>query len=681
MATHVVRLRTLYGVWETCGVDRLRGISPENLQIEANAYGADKASFDLRRDPGGIYPDLTAFTPVTIDVDQERVFKGRISETPAQDGSSPSINVQCEGDQYRLDDDLYRRVYVHTALSGYQDLRSFASADLTKAHAGGSVSSSEGIATISWEDGTVVPAAGTVGVMLDLGIGQTASRIVMEWESSNNAAAVTCYVRGSDSEEPIAVGPYDNAFSFAMNSGASGTSSGTLATSRRYVAVLLYHSAGATLTADIYLKIKSIKVFADAAWETGNESILKASDVVKDARDRATVFISSSDERIESTSFSLPEFAPSEHQTARAIINAANIYHDYLFQVDNQGRLVFEQKPSTPIFEAGNWAGTEFTDASNNNGDEIYNRVLLTGEDAAGAPLLVERYATDVAGSLFPHPISTPSLSNPSFTTNTTGWTATTNLTLSRDTGSYDSSPASMLITPAAPYIGTVTAAFTGTFEAGLTYQLKFKAVAASARYLAVYFGEYNTDYAYTSASLSTSWDTVTLTWVPSSDCSSATVTLFNFPGTAGAAAFHVDTFELYQIAPTLVDKHGFRRTKVLQMSSPTTAAAATQIADTWLTNHYRSQLKGSIKVTAGGIRQVIGGGEVKPHQLLNQVGQLVRLTHRLDPDDGSRGRIGRIVAVKYVHNDPSATVELDNERQSFEALLSRYALIAGQVR
>jgi hypothetical protein len=118
----IVRLEALDGVWETCGVDRLRGLHPQGIQPTWNDWGPDGLSFQLHRDPGAIYPDLSAFTPCEVEIGGRVIWDGRVRETPSDDNA---ISVQGLGWQYHLDDDTYERVYVHTRLTDWQDLRSY----------------------------------------------------------------------------------------------------------------------------------------------------------------------------------------------------------------------------------------------------------------------------------------------------------------------------------------------------------------------------------------------------------------------------------------------------------------------------------------------------------------------------------------------------------------------------
>src|SRR3954452_24134939 len=146
-----IRVQVLGGTWEVIGADRYRGVSAEGVQFTANEAGYDTASFTLRRDPSAVHPDLLAWTPVEIWVAGVLAWDGRVKETPAQEGADFSLNVQCEGWQYHLDDDVYSQTYVQTRLSDWVDYRSLPTAvlGLTQAYAGGQVNSGQALALVA----------------------------------------------------------------------------------------------------------------------------------------------------------------------------------------------------------------------------------------------------------------------------------------------------------------------------------------------------------------------------------------------------------------------------------------------------------------------------------------------------------------------------------------------------
>lgn len=388
----VIRCDPLDGVWQTLGTDRYRGIVAESIEASANPWGPDQLSFMVKTvEPAALRPDLLPYTPVELEVDGMLVWSGRVKARPS---TEQEHSVQCEGLQYHLDDDVLDRVWVHTRLGDYRDTRTFLTAPLGSFTVAGQVATDGGAIAIGWPNGAVVAITTCVGVTLDLGPSSTAKRLVMTWNSSNNDANAVFFARACDSEDPI-FGTSNDFFSFAMNSGASGTSTGTVATARRYVHLFLIHSGSAgTLGADVQLQIKTVQVFRDTAYESGNASILMADTVIKDARALAPL-LSQSDDYITAGTFAIPEAATQGYQSPREIIEWANAYENFRTKVGGPqlSHLVYDVKPTLPLFEVGEWSGAEFADASV-SGEEIYSRALVDGSGPDGARIVSSQTQT-----------------------------------------------------------------------------------------------------------------------------------------------------------------------------------------------------------------------------------------------------------------------------------------------
>ena len=130
---------------------------------------------------------------------------------------------------------------------------------------------------------------------------------------------------------------------------------------------------------------------------------------------------------------------------------------------------------------------------------------------------------------------------------------------------------------------------------------------------------------------------------------------------------------------PTLVDRRGFRRTHVLPVKSSLTEPLGQQIGDIWLRAHRTTPLKGTVKLSGdGAVRDILTGRDIGPEELLSMTGDLMRLSHRIDPDTGGQGRDGRIAEVRYDPRTDEATVTLDSRRNSVDALLERLAVVVG---
>jgi hypothetical protein len=663
-----VRLSTLDGVWEVGGVDRRRGIVPENVRVEADRWGPSKASFDLRRDPVRPWPDLGAYTPVEIEIGGVVVWDGRIAETPSRSGGDMVINCQCVGWQYHLDDDLYERTYVHTRMADWRDMRSLLEVNLALAWAA-PVISTDGTITINIPNGTVVPAGARAGVVLDVGVDSEAKRVVVDYETSANDASASIYFTATDGDDVGAVAS-DSSSPTGLNTG-SGTKTHTFTTTYRKLFIYFHRSATVTYTGDVWIKLTSIKVFTDAAYESGNESILKAPVVIEDALDRGTLLLSADRSQIDpdaTITFNIPDLAPDGPKTPREIWDGVNAWHDYQSKIDIGRRPVFRPQPAAPRVKVGAWSPMEDEDPSANSGEEIYNRVLVTGQTPAGEPVRVERTAGQQSDARV-EVLSNPAPNNPSFDTNTTSWTGVT-----RDTASFDSAPASGAIAAGATAVET----FTGTFAKGKTYALSFAAL-ITAGGLVVTFGDHAAgDIAtYRAPLIDGVWTGgYAIAWTPRASRTGVTVRFTN----DGSASANIDSLALKAANPTLVDRRNFRRTKELQVRSalPSDGAAAAQIGDVWLQGHKLTPFKGSVKIVGDeAVREILTDASVPAERLLLMTGELLRFDDRLNPDDGSHGRDGRMANVAYEANTNELTVALDNTRSNFEALLNRLDVVS----
>lgn len=684
MSDVTVRLQALDGAWETCGADRARGVWPENVELTSDRWGPKTASFDLKRDPKSTWPDLGAFTPVEIEVDGVLRWSGRVAQTPVRDDLDSVISVQCEGWQAHLDDDLYERAYVHTRLSDWKDQRSFLTADLTKCKAAWQVTQDHGLTIMLPQ--AAVQAANDMGcVTLDLGPGGSGKRVVLTYDWKNvSGIAFDLRVDGGDAEAQASAAE-TSVIAAALADGGSGsavTASGTFTTARRYVHIRLASGYAATLTGDVWVRITSVQVFADTAYESGGASVLKSDVVVEDALQQATILLDSDRSLIDAGTFNIPEFSMSAPRTPRQTWEAVDAFEDRMKKIDVRRRPVYTAKPSTPEVEVGAFTAMSFEDSAANDGGEVYSRVTVAGEQPDGTPLRVTREQAQQPGvqtSL----IAAPAAANPSFDTNTTGWTATGS-TITRDTGTYDSSPAAGRWdnTGAADNLSVgdqLSASFTGTFRAGVPYVLSFRIRASAAISLGVHarFGDVTAgDNVFQSLELAaTTWTTVMLSWTPTAHRTSV---VFDLTHMASGRYYHVDSLSLASAAPTIVDRRGFRRSKTLDVGFALTQSAAQQIADKWLVSHQRTPSKGTLKLT-GPARHILTGQPVQPEALLDRTDHLIRLSDRIDPDTGAVGRDVRIAEVSVRPETREATVQLDSTRGGFDALLARLDVVLGQ--
>lgn len=684
-----IRLEALNGQWETCGADRAIGVDAESVVCTADGWGPKTASFTLKRTVIALWPDLSAYTPIEIEIGGVIVWEGRIAETPVKDGAEQQINVQGEGWQAQLDDDVFLHTYVHSKLSDWKDARSFTNADLTKWLTAPQVQAGSGAITLSFPQGSsVIENVTWVGVILDLGPGAVAKRVVLEVAEGSFAAGNYVLVcRGADNVgELTGTEPeFDQAF-FSDPATIAGATAGSFTSTHRYVAIMI-HRTGATgsETADRHLKLTAIKVFSDTTYESGNLSVLTGDVIEKDALERGTLLLSTDYTQIAARSFHIPDFIIAKASTPREVIEAANAYYNYITKLLVGRRFSSQPRPTAPLLEIGSWSQADTEDTSANSGAEIYDRALIEATGTDGSPLVVERSAGQQPGaSPTAYGITTPAPENPSFAVNTATWSITGAAgTLTRDTTVFNTAPASGRVnaTPKAfDNAAHLTETLSGTFKHGITYKLTVQVKTGAMPTPAVLVGELGTAGDYATAGLSltpeSAFQQFTITWTPTEDRTGVTLRLAAEYGAAGAATLWVDDVVLYVLKPTLIDRRGFRRTKVIQMSSAITQAEGNQLGDIFLQSHMTTPFKGSASLSPGSIRRVLGGQPVHPSQLLLYTQQLIRLGNLIDPDTGGIGRNGMIAEVSYDHKTQRAQVTLDDPRNNFDALLQRLAVV-----
>lgn len=677
----VIRIQALSGVWETVGADRWLGVVPENVRFDSNDWGPNKCSFVLRRPPGRAFPDLATWAPVTVEVAGRLAWDGRIQETPTNDGTDPVISVQCEGWQYHLDDDVYAPMYIQTKMTGFVDYRTLPTADLSIFTTAWGVTVGDGAITLSGSNSITVAASNEAAVLLDLGPGNGARTISVDALSSYNTNAFYLYIVGHDTSDVLAgVGREDWIAALLMNDASWGsannvvTRTATVTKPHRYITIGLWNPAfSGTLGAEHYFTIRGFRAFADPAYQSGGDSIMTSDVIVRDVLAH-TAFLTDTT-GVSDGGFEVPEFAPGALQSHRELLSAANAYDNYDLRVALGRRVVYAPRPPAPIYEIGEWSGADFQDASA-SGDTIYNHVIVQGTGPDNAPLTVERTTAEALPDLpyAPPPAPAPTIPNPYFNVDASGWTITAG-TLTRTTtaGQYHTGPGGGVYTGS----GDVYAAFTGTFKRGTTYVVTFQAMNTTGfGLITTLFGnEVTGDRTVTPDFVVPGpFMTYAVYWTPKATTSTATFRI-RWPQ---AYALYFDTVQLYSSRATLADRFGFVRTTILPVGLGLTTYAGTRFADLFLASHRTVPFRGGLNVVGrGGVRQVFGGAAVHPAHI--QGGQLLRCSHRADPDTGGWGRTGRVATVAYDHDAISSAVSLDENRAGFEALVARMSIIQGQ--
>lgn len=292
-----VRLKTLDGRWETVGASRLRGITPENIALSSNQHGSDTARFVLKRNPGVIWPDLSAFTPCEIDDDGVTVWSGRVWETPSKEGSDQQISIEGRGWQYHLDDEPITDPFVKTRYTA-KDARQVLSANLQYFVTSGMVTTDpNGDVVVGFGKGTEIKNQDTACAIFDLGPNYQYFRPYMFIELESNLgpdAAFYCYVRAHNSPDPHSTGGIDY-YDLSIDNwntlprGQKKEINFVASDARRYISVFVYYGPGAgTATDEFTVKVKEFRVFAYGAYKDAvKESALRASDVITESVKRS----------------------------------------------------------------------------------------------------------------------------------------------------------------------------------------------------------------------------------------------------------------------------------------------------------------------------------------------------------------------------------------------------------
>lgn len=396
MRDAVVRVRPPGESWMVIGRDVAPGVTPEDLVLAANTSGPDQATFTVKRDSTLPWRDLLPYGEIDVEVEGcGLVWGGRIqSAAPTESG----WHVTCRGWQYHLDDDVTKRLYAHSRLSDWQDVRSWPTADNTW---GNTMNPTTGPRmTFTAPGGQAQPnatAGGRSGLYLDGGYTGAIARVVIPWTASANSADFAAYLLESDTD-PASTATYTMITNLAAT---SGTFTRTLAAPRRYVTVLVNNDTVSPITPSgivVSWTSPGVMAFRAAGYESGGQSVLRASDVVRDAAGMCPL-LSTDLSLVQTTGLidagarGIPHLTTENaYETPRQIMQRANAYHDWLLGVGADRRVYFRPRVATARAVLGGWSGTTFQDAGD-QGDELYNRVIVDTTDQAGRPMQVVRTA------------------------------------------------------------------------------------------------------------------------------------------------------------------------------------------------------------------------------------------------------------------------------------------------
>ena len=680
-----IRVQARDGRWETLGVDRQPGIHPQGISPSWSAWGPDRLSFTIARNPELNHHDLAAFTPIEYlpRGDDHVTWSGRIIDTPGATAETNTITVLAHGDQYRLDDDPYQHVYAHDDLTAWRISKTHPTADIGPGrddHQASKVETGTGAIVLGWDKDAWLATAGPVraGVYLDMGANARARRIIVTYESSNNDAGMDLAVVFSD--RPKATGlPAEWPAAIVNNAGAGGTIDFTCPQTSgfRYVHIFARHTLNGQAAAECFFRITRARVLSVEAVAWGGS--VTADRVAVDAAFRVPLIDPT--ELVDASTFDIRDLGSPTGITPRAWIERANSYLGWQAKVDHRRRLLLRPQPARALIEVDTRRpGVRFQDTTTSAALESFNKAIVRGRSGAGEPLEVIRYsghatedALDLTGIAQPTNASATDVASP--------WTVATG-TVTRDTGHHHTAPASWHAV--ADALGDVDAsiAVAGALTVGHLYFFDFWAQ-RSAEIPGI------DQHAYLEITLTpsgrrlrldlpqaTDWRRYGLAWRQTTADTGYTVRLAGHRYLFATVA-RVDDLRLSRMVLTEPDRRGLFRSKELDVQAPSDAIAMESLGDAWLRLGARTPLKGTLVVDhPDGARFVVGGRSIPPEDLGLYTDELLLIKNLIDPATGHLGRIGTIASVSAPGG--VATVAIDNSRDSLQALLNRMALGTG---
>lgn len=694
MADLHVMYQPLGGGWVKLGTQTGggRGVVAESIRLEGDRGegGCLSASFKLKQDPRWIATQMEKATPIVVMDGAEPIWSGRIAETPMTFGEDDiEVGVNAQGWWQHLKDDCTDREWVIDDLSRFFDARQSAGAVLgtTGLYAAAQVQVGDGIITLMNPNGTVLSTNGRANAALDLGENNLARRIIVTYESSNIAAntslTVGCGTTASITD-PAHVGGGGGAV-IANNAGASGTATVTPTTPSRFVILGLVTTLGHTAGADEWFKITSVKIFTDAADESGNASILKASTIIGETLDECCPNISPDRSRITTTALSLPQFPGSPGwRFAEELIRQANAPHGYLARLTPDPVPVFEYGPipTDYRFVLGEGQYTLLEPAAQSL-HGVANRVITEFEDAAG----VRSYAE--SGGL-ENSLHYSQLSNGTFDVNTTGWSAAAG-TLLRDTSPVYEGAGSLRMTSSGIGVSEAQTANEIAVAPSTEYRLKFAFYRRTALTVSSIRPTSNGATSLTQASSATelaalaaamsaqavnTWQVYTLRFRTNADTTNIGIFLQFTGSPATTAVANIDSVQITSELTTLLGRRGFQRTFLRPMSQRSTLATAEAIADLELDAAQFPPFKGTLGLV-GRVNLKGGGSMDVSHIPGHGIGENVLISNLHDSNSQGLGRIGNITSAVYDHDKRMCVVGIDRDLRFISELRARLSLFA----
>lgn len=657
--------QSLDGYWHPLGSDVGVDVIPESWTHERLELGGPStASFTLRRYTRINYADLGVFTPIYAEIGGVGVWSGRIARTPKQRGTDSLWDVQCEGWYAHCADDLTGKMFVHKGGGRWVDM-----AGLTS----NSTFQSGCVVTVG-ENGYIsmaVPAGNTLAtstrgaVLFDAGPGNVIERFTVTY-IAGGVANMGFYARSEST-----IGGADQSITIDATPIATISTTFTSSTSspRRYLRLEAIGDGGAvTGGATAWLKITNVQVFASAAYESGNASILVASDIVSDVLSEKCPLISTDTSLIDATSTVIEDYAPEGVRTPRDEIETVMLFDSSQFFLRPAAIPVptLRERPERAVwvYDASTDGGS-FSDGGANDGQEMYSQALVTYDDSTGVAV-AETITTESAAADF---------TNGTFDVNATGWNAGTDTSIARDTSPVYAGAGSLEITATGAVAGVYidTSDFTDALLVGRTYTITLVARATQATSYVIFEltnGAGSIDHIDAESwdpPAVGAWRTYTITFV--AKASDLVFRMYWVDDTTYAASSvgHIDSCVMTLAGDTLIERRGFKRTMELsgEVASSTTATA---LADNFLSTAQYPPFKGTIDLV-GYVRKYDTDEYIPVSQLPE--GDLLLVHDETNPATGGTGRAGIVSRGAYTHNVLTNVVDLDSREDIIDQVMT----------
>lgn len=694
----MIRAQSLTGEWRVIGADLYPGIEPEGINPNWGPAGPESFTFTLALPPALVHSELGAFTPIEYredasTVDDDPDWSGYILQAPPG-GRQAKTQVTCVGWHFYRGDAPGNAFFLETDLTRFVDTRGIPGEDLSVNRVHGQVQVGSNQIVLGWAKDEVMATNERVAVVLDLGEGNKAKHVgIVARGGDTTSSLFTLQIVGADVPFCNNLDPVDWEGSSVLTRGVAAAAdvplSVTFTTPRRYIHLIATYTSAQTIGGDLTWTILEASISAKASYVTYDSgavswvSALTADEILKVSRDRMTPRLSKDNSRITPVVYGIPTYSwGSERPTNRQVSDGANDYHGYRCGVDEARRVFFVPQPSIPRLQVDADAdGVDFRDTSTNDGNEVYNHVVVRAQSGAGEELAIERWLCEyLPAADRPTPVA---LTNPSFTTDASGWTG-----LIRTTSSAHSAPGT-------GFRNSFNVAAVGSFDSGQTFKagvlyvvrgfiragsMGRGSIFSYKMRLGVPGGDEVERIGAAPLGSHFTYLPFALPWMPLEDTPSANVKLSLIPGRGRNSTNElIDTLSVGEANSDVLTARRRKRSYTLTVGVPSDLIAMEELAKSYLLAHRSTPFRANLSIVADDVVEDLVTGTVVPAAKVGRYyGEMVRVLNAPDPDLGKLSRDGIIASVSGTR---PASVALDTERRSLEALIKRMQASGGPSR